>query len=254
MINEIVVVITLALAASFLPLHLGAEIAMLGTKGGFSRALAFVSGLAAWRVFIALLWIFFAANGARNVRNGPDEVLAGIIDTFAVRFRPGPTWTFALEVLLTMAGVALIIYGVRQLAHIPGDDEMAMEQVAGEQANTQEGSRFATMPAYRAFLFGFVWLAVGMNSYLLMFAAYQQITLLPTTLVPKLLVLLLFLVLANTLLSIPLVIYALSPHRAQRTLGTFYAYFQKIGRWLGIGLSLLIGIYLTWQGLGSLLF
>lgn len=254
MINEIAVIVSLALAASFLPLQLGAQIAMLRSRRGFAKAVAFVSGIGAWRFFIALLWIFFAANGARNVRRGFSDVLAGISGTFLREFRPSPVWEFALEVLLTMAGVALILYAVRQIARIPGDEERVSEELAARELVADGESRFDKMRITSAFLLGFFWIAVGVNSYILMFAAYQQITLLPTTVIPKLIMLLIFLVLSNALLLIPLFIFLLSPRRAQESLDGFYAFFQRIGRWLGIVLAAAIGFYLAWQGLGGLLF
>ena len=254
MINEIAVIVSLALAASFLPLQLGAQITMLRSRRGFAKATAFVTGIGSWRLFVALLWIFFAANGARNARGGFSEVLAGITSTFLREFRPSPVWEFALEVLLTMAGVALILYAVRHLAHIPGDDERAAEEIAAGEIVSDGGSRFDKMRITNAFLLGFFWIAVSVNSYVLTFAAYQQITLLPTTVIPKLVMLLVFLVLSNTLLLIPLFIYLLSPRRAQQSLDRFYTFFQSIGRWLGIVLAAVIGFYLAWQGLGGLLF
>lgn len=254
MINEIGVIISLALAASFLPLHLGAEIVMLRSERGFRKALAFVSGLASWRVFVALLWIFFAADGVRNARQGPSGILGGISSRFLHEFKPSPVWEFTLEVLLTMAGIGLILYAVRQIARVPGDDELVAEQIAVAEMGKTGATRFDSMRTYRAFWFGFLWLAIGVNSYLLMFAAYQQITLLPAGLVPKLTMLFAFLILSNTLLAIPLLIYMLSPGHAQSALDAFYSVFQRVGRWIGILLAAAIGVYLTWQGLGELLF
>ncbi|MCB9160429.1 MAG: GAP family protein [Caldilineaceae bacterium] len=254
MINEIAVIVSLAFAASFLPLQLGAQIAMLRSRRGFAKAVAFVSGIGAWRFFLALLWIFFAANGARNARRGFSDVFAGISATFLREFKPNPVWEFALEVLLTMAGVALILYAVRQIARIPGDDDRVAEEIAAREIETGGESRFDKMRITNAFLLGFFWIAVSVNSYILTFAAYQQITLLPANVVPKLIMLLIFLLVSSTLLLIPLLIYMLSPRRAQQSLDRFYTFFQSIGRWLGTVLAALIGLYLAWQGLSGLLF
>ncbi|MEZ4613373.1 MAG: hypothetical protein R2838_24565 [Caldilineaceae bacterium] len=105
-----------------------------------------------------------------------------------------------------------------------------------------------------AFLLGFFWIAVSVRPYILTFAAYQQITLLPDERRPQ----------AHHAPDLPARVehaaadsvahlHAVA-HNAQQSARPLLHVFQSIGRWLGTVLAALIGLYLAWQGLSGLLF
>lgn len=242
MIESWLIVALLGVVASFMPTILAMEAILLGTEHGVRRVVGLLSGITLARLVIAFgVFSVFASvlQVMGLVAIWAAESAVNLLERIHALIVSDGHWT--LDIIFTIAGVMLLIEAV---SYARGG---AVVVTSSESATTADED--AAKPSMLNNLgIGLLLTITGPQQWVLTIAAMNVILSMPPRLTVQLGALVVYLVLGVSIVSVPLLLYFVSPERAQALLATMNGWIAGAMRYLIAAILGAIGIYLIWNG------
>jgi hypothetical protein len=219
---------TLNLLMQLLPLIIGAAVVpsiiilvilFLQSDRGLLKASAFVGGMVSWRLFMLTIFVYYSFIFANLFSLKIPERLH-----------------FAL---LSLLGIILMIVATYLL--------MKKRNTSGTSPNLLKVIDRSNAPM--AFAFGVVLMAIGLKHYIFMIGAMQDLERSGIMGARWTLAMILFIVAAELLVLIPILIYLLMPDRSEAILGSFKNLLDKYSSTITITFCYVVGIFFLWRAL-----
>ena len=216
--------IPLAFAAALQPPQVIALIVLLQTKRGASNGSAYVAGIIAFRLALGLsFWLLISS------------VEASIEST-------GGRFSILVGAVLAVLGLLMLVYALRRAFSAPDED-----QAAASWLDTLQD----VSPA-RAALVGVAFLALDPKDWITDMAAVNLVADADLSRSTSLLTYLVYLLLAQSLLLLPLILTLVAPQQAQRYLGPFSVWMKRHDRSIEIIVAIIFGLLFLFIGLDHL--
>lgn len=216
--------VALALAAAFQPPQVIAVVILLQTRHGLANGLAYVAGMSAFRLALgALAWLLLSR-------------LEGVVET------SGGAFNLFVGAVLVVLGVLMLVHGLRQVFSAAGEDEAAASWLDKLQAVSPR----------QAFFAGIAFLALDPKDWIIDISAISLIAEADLIGSSSLLVYLVYILLAQSLVGIPLLLTAVSPQRARRGLARINTWMRARERQIEIAMAILFGLLFLLLGLEAL--
>ncbi len=214
----------LILGSALAPIWIIIVLLMLASPRGLLKALAFVVGMSLTRVLQGVVFglVFGASSEAEAVDGGKSTVSA---------------------TLLLVVGILLLISAYRKWRKEEDPDDPPPKWM---QAIDQ-------LTPLKALGMGAGLVAVGIKLWVFTLSAISEISAIDLSRNEAITAYLLFILLAQSLLILPILIYAIVPKAAAKMLETAIAWLLRYNRPITITVTLIFGSYFTWDGLTSLL-
>ena len=221
--------ILLGVAASFLPLQFGLEIALLGKRDGLKKSASLIGGITIFRVLL-LVAIGLIFTGLLEIMSA---FLADISTSISATLQQlHLTVTSGQHVifdgLLIAAGVGLCFRAYHHWRN-------RTPKEGPKDSNSSLSARFGDSPGGLLAL-GFVWAVVSLNQWLFTTAALGEILSLSDH-ATRFLATLLFLTMASLMLLLPIMLYLIGPGKAQSVLG-------EVDNWLSEAMPIVVIVIL----------
>ena len=226
--------ILLGIAASFLPLQFGLEIALLGKSDGLKKSFSLISGITLFRILI-LVAIGLVFTG-----------LLELISTFLADISTAVSTTLHQLHLAVTSGQHVIFDGLLIAAGVMlcfrayNHWRNRTQTEDAKESHPSFSERFGESPGGLLAL-GLVWAAVSLNQWLFTPAALGEILSLSDH-ATRLLATLLFLIMASLMVLLPIMLYLIGPGKAQSVLG-------KVDNWLSEAMPIVVIVILFAIGL-----
>ncbi len=226
--------ILLGVAASFLPLQFGLEIALLGKSNGLRKSSSLVGGITLFRIFL-LVAIGLIFTG-----------LLEKISTFLADISAAASTTLHQLHLAVTSGQhvifdgLLIAAGVMLCLRAYGHWRNRTQTKDAKESDSSFSERFGDSPGGLLTL-GFAWVAVSLNQWLFTTAALGHILSLSEH-ATRFLATCLFLLMASLMLLLPIVLYLIGPGKAEVVL-------EKVNSWLNEAMPIVVIVVLFAIGL-----
>ena len=217
-------IISLALAAALQPLQVIAMLVLLQTAGGKINGLAYLGGMVAFRLALALIfwWLVSGVEAAIEGEGGNFNALTGTV--------------------MVLLGLLLLIFALRQLFSAQSEDQAAASWMG----------KLETITPRRAALVGVAFLALDPKDWLIDLSAIDLIAAADLNGMQSGFAYLVYILLALALLLIPLVFTAIFPAKAQISLGRLNAWLNTHERSIEIIIAIIFGLMFVYIGLESL--
>lgn len=217
-------IIALALAAAFQPLQVIALVVFLQTERGKINALAYVGGMSAFRLVLGLtLWMLVSRIEAVIESAGGDfDILVGGI--------------------LAVLGSLMWVYALRRSLSAPDEDDAAASWLAKLDAVTP----------IQAALVGIAFLALDPRDWLIDLSAIDLIAEADLSVSTSLMAYLVYILLAQMLLLIALIMDFVFPNRSKDALSALSDWMGQHERSIEIGVAALFGTIILYSGLEHL--
>jgi hypothetical protein len=217
---------TLNLLMQLLPLIIGTAVVpsiiilvilFLQSDRGLLKASAFVGGMVSWRLFMLTIFVYYSFIFA---------------NLFSLRIPE--RLHFAL---LSLLGIILMIVATYLL--------MKKRNTSGTSPNLLKVIDRSNAPM--AFALGVVLMAIGLKHYIFMIGAMQDLERSGILGARWTLAMILFIVAAELLVLIPILIYLLMPDRSEAILGSFKNLLDKYSSTITITFCYVVGIFFLWR-------
>ena len=206
--------ISLAIAATLQPPQVIAMIILLPTRLGTINGLGYLAGMTTFRLaLVAAAWILFSS-------------LESSIET------SGGNFGILVGTILVVLGLLMLIYALRRGFSASDEDETATSWLDKLEA---------VSPA-QAFLVGIAFLALDPRDWIIDISAINLIAEADLSSVKSILGYLAYILLAQSLLWIPLLFTLLSPERADSGLATLNSWMKKNARSIEITVAIIFGL------------
>lgn len=224
LINLLTVILPIALIAAISPTTFTVMIVLLSlSKKPKTSGFGFLVGSLIIILLAALLGIFVAES-------------ASLIDYHDISILPA--W---MNVIL---GLILFSYGVKI--------SFKKEYDADEEAENRLKDKYQSYGFGGSVLLAMGIFVLNLITTILVFFASSQIGMSNANLIGKIISLIVLVIITLLLVEIPLLICILVPQKADNILSKLNRWIQKNGHYLTAGLTIIIGIYLLFKGLGEL--
>ena len=210
----------LALAAALQPLQVIALVVILQSERGTANGLAYVGGMSAFRVVLALVMTVLVSS------------LEAVIES------TGGNFDLVVGTVLVVLGLVMGGFALRRGLSPGGNDEDASLLDRLDAAG----------PA-KAALVGASFLALDPRDWLIDLAAVDLIAEADLSGTSSVLGYLFYLLLAQSLVLIPLIVSLLSPQRSQDMLGTFSSWMRRHERAIEVVVAAVFGLLILFAGL-----
>ena len=224
MAELLLALVPLAIAAALQPPQVVALSFLLQTRRGVANGLAYVGGMTAFRLALgALFWILIT---------GVEEAVES----------EGGRFDFVVGTVLVVLGIVLLVYALRRGLSARDEDDAAVAWLQKLQS---------VSPAQAA-LVGVAFLALDPKDWLTKLAAVDLIAAADLSGMASLVAYLIFTLLAQSVLLIPLMLVLAAPQKAEKSLGSLNAWLERNARALDIVVALLLGVLFLYEGLEHL--
>ena len=210
----------LALAAALQPLQVIALVVILQSERGTANGLAYVGGMSAFRVVLALVMTVLVSS------------LEAVIES------TGGNFDLVVGTVLVVLGLVMGGFALRRGLSPGGKDEDASLLDRLDAAG----------PA-QAVLAGASFLALDPRDWLIDLAAIDLIAEADLIGTSSVLAYLFYLLLAQSLVLIPLIVSLLSPQRSQDMLGSFSSWMRRHERAIEVVVAAVFGLLILFAGL-----
>ena len=224
MTELILPLISLAIAAALQPAQVIAMIVFLSTPRGKLNGLAYLAGMTAFRLVLGgVSWVFFSSLEDLIESGGEDfSVLVGAI--------------------LVVLGLLLLVYALRQVFSAPAADEMASSWLY----------KLETVSPGKSFLVGIAFLALDPKDWIIDISVVNLIAEADLIGIQSFFVYLAYILLAQSLLWMPLLLTRLDPERARSSLDKLNTWMKAHDRQIEISVAILFGLVFLAIGLEQL--
>jgi threonine/homoserine/homoserine lactone efflux protein len=234
-----VTLLLLGLTAAFMPLVFSLEIYVLGADDGVKKASSLLGGITLFRLLITLLVVLLFAGVMASLSQGLSDigqVLGSLISQINKDITSGHH--LIIDLLLVAAGLSLFVQAIRHLRRGSNVTE----------ASGTDSSKAMEVGVGGMIGMGIMMTATNVQQWLLISAGVNQI--LRASLYPwiGLLAYLFFLLLATSLILLPLAIFLIRPQKAGARLAKVDGWINGSMRYVVAGILFLIGFYLIWKG------
>ncbi len=221
MLNLLLVLLPLAIAAALQPLQIFVMITMLQARRGVANGLAYISGMTAFRLALgALFWVFLS---------GVEEAVES----------EGGQFDLIVSTVLIVLGIALLFYGLRY----------AFLANEGEEAAPTWLNKLGDATPAKAALIGFAMLALDPKDWLADLAAVDMIAAADLSGLASVVAYLWYALLSLSLVFIPLILVLVAPQKSDESLNSLNAWLERHSRTIVIAVAILLGAYFLYSGL-----
>lgn len=216
--------VPLAMGAALQPPQVMAMIALLQTPRGVANGLAYVGGMTAFHLVLgALFWVLVSSlEQAVELGGGQFDLVVGAI--------------------LTVLGLVLLVNALRRGFSAGGEDDAAATWL----------QKLQSVSPGQAALVGVAFLALDPIDWLMDLAAVDLIAAADLSGLASLLAYLWFVLLAQSLVLIPLLFVLAAPQKAQKSLASLEVWLERHTRVIEIVVSALLGAFFLYAGLEHL--
>jgi hypothetical protein len=207
-------------AAAAMPLWLLMALLLLGRGSGIRNAVAFALGAALLRILQGVLF-GFVFSGVGTAAEGPHILVS---------------------TLLLILGLLLLTLAYRKWRKEEDPDDTPKWMGAVEK-----------LTPVKAFGAGALIMAIAMKHWVFTLSAIAIIEEAQPGLALGIAAFVLFVLLAQSLLIVPIIAYALAPERTGQLLAAVGGWFNRNSRKVSIAVSLLFGAWFLWQGISGFL-
>lgn len=214
-------IIVLALAAALQPLQIIAMLVLLQTERDKINGLAYLGGMMAFRLTLALVfwWLMSSVEDLIEAEGGDFSALTGAV--------------------MIVLGLLLLIYALRQMFSAQSEDQAAASWL----------NKLDTVTPRRAALVGVAFLALDPKDWLIDISVIDLIATADLSALESGLAYLVYIVLAQILLLIPLIFTFIFPAKAKISLGRLNAWLIQHERLIEIAVALIFGFLFLYGGL-----
>lgn len=224
MTELLLALIPLALAAAIQPVQLMTLIFLLQTERAIANAWAFIGGMTTFHLGLGgLLWVLIT-QVETSVESG------------------GGNFDLVVGSILLVLGLMLLVYGLRRIFSAEMGDEAAASWLVKLQSVTP----------IRATLVGFALLALDPRDWLFTLAAVDLIAAADLEGWVSLLAYLVFILLVQSVLIIPMILVMVSPEQSKQRIGALNVWLVRNEHVIEILVAALLGAYFTYAGLETM--
>jgi hypothetical protein len=211
----------LIVAAALLPVWIIMALFLLRSEGGVAKALAFAAGATSVRLIQGLLFGFVFGAGAEQEADGA---------------------TLITSTLLLVIGIVMLIAAYKKWRKEEDPDEPPkwMDKLSG-------------LTAVKAFSMGALLMMVAMKQWVFTLSAIAIIEETQAEMWAGVAAFLIFVLAAQSLILLPILVYAIAPARAARWLDTVQGWLARHNRIITIAVSLIFGVWFVWKGVTGLM-
>jgi threonine/homoserine/homoserine lactone efflux protein len=216
--------ISLAIAATLQPPQVVAMIILLQTRQGTANGLAYIGGMTAFRLALGgTSWVLLSGLESSIETSGGDfDIVVGTI--------------------LVVLGLLMLVHALRQGFSAPGEDEAAVSWL----------EKLETVSPLQAFLVGLAFLALDPRDWIIDISAVNLIAEADLSSAQSLLAYLAYILLAQSILWIPLILTLVVPDRARRGLARLNAWMKAHETGIEMTVAILFGLLFLAIGLEHL--
>ena len=222
--NLILSLIPLGLAAAFQPPQVIAMLVLLQTKRGIINGLSFMIGMFFFRMVLGLGFWFFASSLEESVES------------------TGGRFSFLVSGVLMVLGLLLLVNALRRAFSAPNEDQTASSWL----------ENLKDVSPVRAGLVGIAFLALDPKDWVTDLAAVNLIADADLSGANSLMTYLIYLLMALSLLLIPLISILVFPKKAKRVLNRLSGWLEQHMRSIEIIMAIIFGLVFIGIGLGGL--
>lgn len=224
MLELILSLIPLAVAAAFQPPQVIALVIVLQTRRGIANALAFNAGMAAFRLLLGgAFWLIVSTvEEAIESAGNQFDILVGSV--------------------LVVLGLFMLVYALRRGVSAQGDDQAAASWL----------DKLESVSLLRSALVGAAFLALDPKDWIIDLSAVNLIADADLSALSSLLTYLIFVLMAQSLLWLPVVLVLVVPRWAHRRLAVLKNWMKRHERSIEVAVALAFGSLFLYLGLGRL--
>jgi len=216
--------VPLGLAAAFQPPQIIALLVLLQTKRGALNSLAYIAGMFVFRLVLGFGFWFLASSVEESVES------------------TGGRFGILVSAVLMVLGLLLLINALRRAFSAPDEDQQAASWL----------DSLEHVSPLRAALIGIAFLALDPKDWITDLAAVNLIADADLGTGSSFFAYLIYLLLAKTLLLIPLILMLISPKQAGRVLGNLNGWMNKHAHSIEIITAIIFGVIFIVIGLRGL--
>ena len=221
--NLILSLIPLGLAAAFQPPQVIAMLVLLQTKRGMLNGLGYLAGMFLFRLALGLGFWFLASSLEQSVES------------------TGGRFSTLVSGVLVVLGLLLLVNALRSIFSAADEDQTASSWM----------DRLEDVSPLRAGLVGIAFLALDPKDWITDLAAVNLIADADLSGANNLIAYLIYLLMAFSLLLLPMIYMLVFPKKAKRTLGRLNVWMKQHERGIEIVTAILFGLMFLGIGLGG---
>lgn len=217
----------LAIAAALQPPQVIALLILLQTERGRVNGLAYIAGMVAFRLALGGVFWVLVTSIERDVESS------------------GGKFSILVGTVLVVLGLLMLVYALRRIFSAQDEDQKAASWL----------DKLDSVTPPKAFLVGLAFLALDPKDWITDISAINLIADADLVGIVSLLTYLVYILLAQSLLLIPLILTFAIPQQAQRRLAALNTWMKRYERKIEIVVALSFGLvflYIGLQHLGSL--
>ena len=216
--------ISLAIAATLQPPQVIAMVILLRTRQGTANGLAYIGGMTAFRLTLGgASWVLLSGlEGSIESSGGNFDIVVGAV--------------------LVILGLLMLVYALRHGFSAPAEDEVAASWL----------ERLEAVTPLQAFLVGLAFLALDPRDWIIDISAINLIAEADLSNSQSLLVYLVYILLAQSLLWIPLILTWIAPDGARRGLAGLDVWIEEHEKGIEITVAIIFGLLFLATGLEHL--
>lgn len=224
MAELILSLIPLAIAAVLQPPQVIALVILLQTRQGAANALTYIAGMAAFRLVLGgTFWVLISSlEESIESTGGKFSILVGTV--------------------LAVLGLLMLVYALRRGLSAQGEDQSAASWL----------DKLEAVSPQQAFLVGVAFLALDPKDWIIDLSAINLIADADLSGSTSLLAYLAYILLAQSLLWIPLILTFVTPHRARRSLARLNVWMKRHEHSIEMTVAVIFGLLFLYIGLEHL--
>jgi threonine/homoserine/homoserine lactone efflux protein len=224
MTELLVSLLSLAIAATLQPPQVIAMIILLQTRRGIANGSAYIAGMTAFRLALGgISWMLFSS-------------LEGSLET------SGGEFSIVVGAILVVLGLLMLVHALRKGFSAVGEDDAAASWL----------QKLETISPQPAFLVGLAFLALDPRDWIIDISAVNLIAEADLNNPQSFLAFLVYILLAQSLLWVPLLLTVAAPDRARRGLARLNTWMKTYEKHIEIGVATLFGLVFLAIGLDHL--
>jgi threonine/homoserine/homoserine lactone efflux protein len=212
--------IPIAIAAALQPPQVIALMVLLQTRRSLANGLAYAGGMTAFRLTMGALFWVVVSSVEQAVESG------------------GGQFDLVVGAVLTVLGLVLAVYALRRGFSARGEDDAAASWL----------QKLQSVSPWQAALVGIAFLALDPKDWLMDLSAVDLVAAADLSGLASLLAYLWFVLMAQSLVIIPLLFVLVTPQKGQESLASLTAWLERHARAIEITVAALLSIFFLYAG------